>query len=1748
MKKIVIIDDNEAIQLALSTVFSKIFHLFDLQTYTSGNGVEGTGYIVTTKPDLIIVDLTLPEYSGKELIEFLISHENITGKRPHVIVLTENDSKHIDYLPDDFINITKSDKNFIDNIIAETAKILNIQLSNKISLKNKFLKYLSSKILHRSNNIDELNEKLEKKSILSKLIYLPFLLILQILLSIHIVLFFLFFGRLKKDNKININSTKDLQFRVHKYHAIALSIAFIAIIIIQGIFFIGGIASAFLVKDVKPALAASYTWDGGGDDITCGGNVGDGNKWSCALNWSGDIVPTAADTVTFNGTSTKDATVDSSFGGVITSINISAGYTGTITLQRSLQTTGTFTQASGTFNAANQTLDIDSTLTLSAGSFTASSGTTFIGGALTISGAPTFNANAGTVTFDGSIGGTMSCNNVTFNLVTFNNSASKSFPIGCNIPLGNNPVLTGSATVSIDGGTFSGTGKFTKTASTFGMSTATSQLIGFTQFQVNAISLSNNAVLDLSTYTSVIFTSTLFLTSGTLTVPTGTDFNLGISIAGGTFNAPSGNITLDGNLIVSGSGVFNANGGTVTFDGTQFSTATCNGINFSNVIISATGSAIKGFSGCPTIPLGNNPATTRISLVNSTISGTGTLTLAGGGDSTFSIGGNISGFTGVSAQGFTVSGANLNLSGLTTFTQGPAGNTVSMSSGSLALPAGADLNGNLTISGGSFTAPAGNLAIGGNLSITGSPLFNANGGNITMDGAGGSMTCNGVLFNLITLNFGGSSVKIINNGCNLPLGNNPTVSGGLNLSGILSGSGLITFGGSATTTFNTTGSLTGFNGLNFIAGQLVVAGANADFSSYSSFVAGNAVTLNSGNLNLPLGADLNSSLTITGGTFNAPSGNLFIATNFTVSGTPTFNANAGTIVFDGALSGTLSCNNVTFNLVSIAHTANTKTVNSNCYLPLGADPTLGSGASGTAVTLHGTLSGSGTLKIGVTNFHPGATLVGFTAIEGNRPFTNPLGTSTHLNVVGANLDLSSYTSVIINGRAAVSSGSIILPSNTNIRNDLIVSGGTLSANGLDLDAGLIISGGTFNAPAGNMTIGGNLNVTGTPIYNANGGIVTFDGLGATLTCNGILFNLVAFTHNPTAQKIVRDNCILPLGNNPTVTGLVQINGNAAALTGSGTLTFTSENGSALQLTNGQLSGFLGLVVMGSLVIDGSDLNLTAYSPVTVYGRGTDNSIRITAGSLTAPTGTMTLYDRIRRTGGTFNHNNGTVEFLSESGDTTIGIHDYSFTFYNLITNVLIPTDFVVSDGETLAVLNNFEMNGADNSNRLSLVSGNPGTQWNLDVSGATLLDLGYLNVTDSVSITRIIQTAGLNVSNGGNNINWNFGNPEISNIGPTNLINGSYINSSHPTFQFTIQDPDSANQVRYIIQVDNNSDFSSPEVNVTSAFVSQGAITFTPSSSLTDGSYYWKIQAEDEQSGLSAEYIANSGNIAFVIDSQKPIGNASITELNNNSNPFEVQLNINASDNLSGVNQMMISLDPTFNGATYEPYNPIIPLTLPAVNGLKTIYIKVNDHAGNESNVFTTNITIIVQIPDDGDDLQVPTPVPPVVSTPKPTDKPVTNPPVNNPPVTQPNPIKNTEQPEVTEDIEVADQIKLYTVEIKVVNKNNEPIQNATIKLNNSTVKTNKEGIAIFENITKGDYKLIAEYKNEKLENDLKVEGTEDKIVVKVIINNITETTSYNWIFILCCTILIILSLLILIIFVIKRKREEEVKEREFNT
>jgi len=99
---------------------------------------------------------------------------------------------------------------------------------------------------------------------------------------------------------------------------------------------------------------------------------------------------------------------------------------------------------------------------------------------------------------------------------------------------------------------------------------------------------------------------------------------------------------------------------------------------------------------------------------------------------------------------------------------------------------------------------------------------------------------------------------------------------------------------------------------------------------------------------------------------------------------------------------------------------------------------------------------------------------------------------------------------------------------------------------------------------------------------------------------------------------------------------------------------------------------------------------------------------------------------------------------------------------------------------------------------------------------------------------------------------------------------GTYTNDNTPTFSWNeADDPGCSGLNHYQIQVDDNSDFSSPEVDESTGT----STSYTPSSSLPDGKYYWRVAV-----------VSNAGNVAWsssrtiTIDTTSPTASISLNE------------------------------------------------------------------------------------------------------------------------------------------------------------------------------------------------------------------------------------------------------------------------------
>ncbi|MDQ3007979.1 MAG: hypothetical protein M3Q81_00085 [bacterium] len=514
-----------------------------------------------------------------------------------------------------------------------------------------------------------------------------------------------------------------------------------------------------------------------------------------------------------------------------------------------------------------------------------------------------------------------------------------------------------------------------------------------------------------------------------------------------------------------------------------------------------------------------------------------------------------------------------------------------------------------------------------------------------------------------------------------------------------------------TATFNSTSTknstvAAGSNFTGTITNLFINSGYTGVITQTSPFVVtafshGAAATYTASNQNLTINGSF--SLSNANAVFTASSLTTRVATSFSITD-GTFNHNSGAVEFN-ANDATLSCGNVTFNRVNFTHgSSSTKTVNSNCNLPLDASPTIAG-----RITLSGTLSGTGTLNISVLNYSSGANLSGFSGLISGSTLTISATTGN------TSLNLSNYTTVDLNG--------LVLSTPTGAFTN------------------------TFTAPTGVMTNSGALTINTGTTFNANGGTLTFDGFSGILSCNNTVFSTVTFAITPGGSSNVSSNCTMPLGSSPTVVGTITLHG---TLTGTGTLSI----GGLSFYQTGVLSGFNGLVVTSGntfvyATAGNTHLDLSSFTTVDLNG---SLNLPTPTGSFTntftAPSGTMILRGGFTKSAGaTFNANNGSITFLGTSKSLSCN----NATFNNVTVSLTSDANSVAQTG--ICNVNNLTLSVGAWSNPAAAavlnISGNFNKTAPTSFGGANLtLNLvgsGTQDITNSVGSFSSI----FNVSNSG---------------------------------------------------------------------------------------------------------------------------------------------------------------------------------------------------------------------------------------------------------------------------------------------------------------------------------------------------------------------------------------------------------------
>ncbi len=577
--------------------------------------------------------------------------------------------------------------------------------------------------------------------------------------------------------------------------------------------FVGVLSPLFFFAFLNVAEAAVRTWDGGGGT----------NSWSNAANWSADTVPTAADEVVFNATSTKNSTIDAAFAGTVGSISVNAGYTGTITTSRLLTVTqsggmsGNISIGAGTWNVGTQTINLEGNWLKTGGIFNpGSSGTVIFGGS---SGTQTIDAGGQNFTnWQHSGASTLQVNSALSVTNQFNHSNGTFNLNGQNMTVNGTSNLSG-GTLNLSSGTVTLASILTINGATFNGDSS--------NLTINTLSFSSGTLVATSGTFNV--NGNWVRTGGTFTPGAGTvnftGVNQNVNGGGAAFfnilHNGTGTLTMTGNLTVDGTltnqaGDFNANTrvlvvtGLAGFNaGNYFSSTASQTFNGGLTINGATWNGSSG----RIVVNGDFNANSTVNAPTSffTVSGdfivapgiflpaaTGIVRMSGGGAQSLQMNGNnLMDLYNIGSGTVTVSGSDVNVLGIFRNNSGTFDmNGFTMTVAGLATVDGGiynpgvnvnDFNGGLMVSGGFFNGMAGLVNIVGNLTVrwgtfqassttttlSGNLLktlgtFNANSGDFVLNGTGqsivGDVTFNNLQKNILladTLTFGaGSNIAV----------------------------------------------------------------------------------------------------------------------------------------------------------------------------------------------------------------------------------------------------------------------------------------------------------------------------------------------------------------------------------------------------------------------------------------------------------------------------------------------------------------------------------------------------------------------------------------------------------------------------------------------------------------------------------------------------------------------------------------------------------------------------------------------------------------------------------------------------------------------------------------------------------------------------------------------------------------------------------------------------------------------------
>ena len=1026
------------------------------------------------------------------------------------------------------------------------------------------------------------------------------------------------------------------------------------------------IAFVLCLGTANPVLGATRTWTG----------LGPTNNWSDALNWSGNVVPGAADVASFDGTSAKPATINAAV--TINGLTIANTYAGAISQSAAVTLGATgFSQAGAGFTGGAAAITVNGPFAISGGLFTSTTGVLSIAGNFTHTAGGTFDANGGTVA--------LIAGGATIDVATTETFNDLRFTAGTKtVPAGDSLVATGSLTLTagaINTGTVEAQGSVSQ-ASTFGGGTATLLIDGAGAQTLSGAATSvagNIPLLNINKTSGTLTLAGTIRTTNSWTYTAGT-VDPGSSLvvfAGGTVTGSHALNSLDfratttiaaGTTLTAGGSVSltagNLNIGTVA---AQADVSAAVGYGGGSGTLRFDGSAAQTFTGAATTAAGNLPQVD----INKP---SGTLTLVGtfrtSSNWTYTTGMVDPGSSSVVFAGGTVTGSHaLNALDFRATTTIAAGTTLT-AGGSLTLTAG-NLNIGTVAARGDISVAAGYAGGSGTLLINGAgaqaltdaattaagniPLLDINKASGTLTLVGTVRTTHSWTYTSGTLDPGTSLVVF---------SASLTITGSHRLNDVTFNGAGVTYTVAAGSTLTVSGALSLIDG-NINTGTVAALGPIGQASTFD----GNTGTLliNGVGPQTLTGASTSAAGNLPNVVIDKSSGTLTLLGTIRTSHNWTYAAGTldpgtSTVVFAGtlAIGGSHTLSDVIFNGAGSTYTVatgTTLTVAGSLALTDGNINT-GTVAAEGPISQASTFDGNtGTLLIdgtGAQTFSGAATIA-----AGNLPnvvVNKPSGTLAMVGTIRTSHNWTYTAGTVDAGTSLVVFAGSTVTSVGMTFYDVMANGGTTTlGSAMDIDHDLTVNAGTFTTSASGygLTVTGSLAIVGTLRLNASavavGGDVglsgTFVAGTSTVTLDGSTGQLLGGPSAMTFYNLVSaDPAGVVMASNITVSNILTL---AVGPLTVGANTLTISNPLAGTIAELVADGTSSLVVNGAaagIVLPSSIAQLNNLTGNNASGLGLQADLTV-LGTLTLTNGpvttgpdalTIALGGSVARTGGRVN--------------------------------------------------------------------------------------------------------------------------------------------------------------------------------------------------------------------------------------------------------------------------------------------------------------------------------------------------------------------------------------------------------------------------------------------------------------------------------------------------------------------------------